>query len=360
MLLQAGVVTALLVQRARRRRAEASLRAQESRLRAVLDSAVEGIITIDQQGIIESANVSARRMFGYAEPELIGLHISTIMPVPNRGDHLQKAAPKATGRGREASGLRKDGSSFPVDIAMSEVLVGNRRSFTGFVRDITERKEAERAAREFSGRLIHAQEEERARLARELHDDITQRLARLAIDTGRAEHEGIGRRIGEKIREVREGLVRLSEDVHGLSYRLHPSILDDLGLGEALKAECGRVSRPGTCEATLMMREVPEDVPRDVALCLYRVTQESLRNASRHSHARAVEVTLRGMEGGLQLAVHDDGVGFDATLPRHRHSLGLASMRERLRLVGGELDIDSVEGQGTTIIAWVPLDSSPT
>jgi len=220
------------------------------------------------------------------------------------------------------------------------------------------RRKAEGVAREFSGRLIRAQEEERARLARELHDDITQRLARLAIDTGRAEREGAGRAIGETMRLVREGLVKLSEDVHSLSYRLHPSLLDDLGLGEALKAECDRVSRPGTCPATLVLRNVPASVPRDVALCLFRVTQEALRNTSRHAQATSVEVTLRELDGGLQLAVHDNGVGFDPVAARERHSLGLASMRERLRLLGGVLDIESAGGQGTTVVAWVPLNGA--
>lgn len=216
------------------------------------------------------------------------------------------------------------------------------------------RREAEDSMRALSGRLIQAQEEERARLARELHDDITQRLARLAIDTGLAERQGIGQQGSGKMRGVREELVRLSEDVHGLSYRLHPSLLKDLGLAEALKAECERVSRGGTCPATITIRDVPGPVPNDAALCLFRVAQESLSNAARHARARSVEVALQGLDGGLQLTVRDDGIGFDPALPRDRAGLGLASMRERVRLLGGRLEIASTPGKGTAITAWLP------
>jgi signal transduction histidine kinase len=221
--------------------------------------------------------------------------------------------------------------------------------------DITERKQAEETARELSGRLINAYEEERARLARELHDDVTQRLARLAIDAGRVERLIPASPLGQTMREIREGLARLSEDVHALSYRLHPSVLEDLGLVEALKAECERFARQQSLPVEVKLREVPESVPRDAALCLFRVAQEALRNAARHANARAVEVSARVHDGGLQVAVRDDGTGFDPALQRDRRTLGLTSMRERVHLLEGELDIESAPGQGTTVMAWVPL-----
>jgi signal transduction histidine kinase len=215
---------------------------------------------------------------------------------------------------------------------------------------------AEREAKSLAGRLITAHEDERRRLARDLHDDLTQRLARLAIDAGKIErsppdsnHEGPGR-------SIREELVRLSEDVHALSYRLHPSLLDDLGLVEALNAECDGFSRRESIPVEFKPRDVPRDVRPDAALCLFRVAQESLRNVSRHAGASAVDVSLRQVDGGLEMAVHDNGAGFDAAQDRGGHSLGLASMKERLHLLGGELDIDSAPGSGTTVIAWVRLN----
>ena len=149
--------------------------------------------------------------------------------------------------------------------------------------------------------------------------------------------------------------MRLSEDIHSLSYRLHPSLLEDLGLAEALKAECERFARQESIAAALNLRELPAFIPRDTALCLFRVAQEVLRNVVRHAKARRVDVSIRNLEGGLQLAVLDDGIGFEPAAPRARHSLGLASMRERLHLLGGELEIESAPGKGTTILAWVPL-----
>lgn len=215
------------------------------------------------------------------------------------------------------------------------------------------RRLSEAAARDLSGRLIYAQEEERSRLGRELHDDITQRLVVLAIDAGREE-----RKVSipaAAMRTMREGLTRLSEDVHALSYRLHPSILTDLGLREALKAECERVSQASSFQLELNAHEITEEVPRDVALCLFRIAQESLRNIERHASASRVVVRLQHLDGGLQLTVRDEGLGFDPVQSSARASLGLASMSQRAALVGGKLKIDSKPGQGTIVSAWVPL-----
>ena len=226
----------------------------------------------------------------------------------------------------------------------------------GVLRDITERKRAEDALRDLSRRLIRAQEEERALLARELHDDVTQRVAVLAIEVGRAELAAPEASQAQAMRSVREGLVRLSEDIHSLAYQLHPSVLEELGLADALRAECERVGRQNRVDLSVELEPLPAFVGRDAALCLFRVAQEALNNVTRHAGARAASVTLRQMEGGLLLAVRDDGVGFDPASPETGRSLGLASMRERVRLVNGTLDIESAPGQGTEIIAWVPAE----
>jgi signal transduction histidine kinase len=151
---------------------------------------------------------------------------------------------------------------------------------------------------------------------------------------------------------VREELVRLSEDVHALSYRLHPTILKDLGLVEALKSECARFSQ---CRLEVNAEDIPERLPEEVALCLYRIAQEGLRNIARHAGASRTQVALRRLDGGLQLVVQDNGAGFDPRQGRARASLGHASMRQRVALLGGRVDIQSSPGRGTTILAWVPL-----
>jgi PAS domain S-box-containing protein len=226
----------------------------------------------------------------------------------------------------------------------------------GVLRDITERKRAEDERRDLSQRLIRAHEEERAMLARELHDDLTQRVAVLAIEVGRAELAAPEGSQAQAMRSAREGLVRLSEDIHSLAYQLHPSVLEELGLTEALRAECERVCRQGRVDLSLEFEPLPAFVGRDAALCLFRVAQEALNNVTRHAGARAASVALRQKDSGVLLAVHDDGVGFDPASPGTRRSLGLASMRERLRLLNGTLDIESAPGRGTEVIAWVPAE----
>jgi PAS domain S-box-containing protein len=357
--LQAAFIFALLGNLARRRRAELSSMESANRLQAILDSAVEGIITFNQLGVIESVNAAAERMFGCSAAELSGQNVSVLIP-----SHFREKPGVYPGSsciaigGREVSGRRKDGSLFPVELVVSEVVLATRRVFTGLVREIGERKQAEQAAREFGGRLLQAQEAERARLARELHDDITQRLARLAIDAGRVES---GRdRSGVVMRELREGLVRLSEDIHALSYRLHPSMLADLGLAAALKAECDRFSRETSVRTDVKLIELPEIIPDSAAFCLFRIAQEALRNVARHSGSAVAQVSLRPLDGGLQLAVVDNGVGFDPARQRQRPSLGLASMRERVRLIGGEVEIESAPAKGTIVLAWVPFKGEPS
>jgi signal transduction histidine kinase/ABC-type uncharacterized transport system substrate-binding protein len=232
---------------------------------------------------------------------------------------------------------------------------GKPRQLRAISIDITERRRIEDEARDLNGRLITAHEDERARLAHALHDDVTQRLALLAIDAGQKE-KGLGDTIaGQAMRSIRHDLVQLSEDVHALSYALHPTILEDLGLVEGLKAECARFGAIEGIPTRFISTDDVDQSTGALSLCLYRVAQEALRNVARHSGASSVEVELRVAGGGIELAVHDNGVGFDPTRKQGRPSLGLAGMRQRLSLVDGELLIDSAPGDGTNIVARAPL-----
>ncbi len=231
---------------------------------------------------------------------------------------------------------------------------GGLISTYGVLRDVTERYRVEADLRDLSRRLITAHEEERARLARELHDDVSQRLAVLAIEAGRAELAAPQGQQAEAMQVIREGLVRLSDDIHSLAYQLHPSTLEELGLDEALRAESERCGRQGL-HVWVHLDPLPDTVAQDVALCLFRVAQEALSNVVQHAAANFATVRLRQMDGGLSLAVSDDGAGFDRESPENRMRLGLLSMRERVRLVNGTIDVESAPGQGTTIVAWVPL-----
>jgi len=214
------------------------------------------------------------------------------------------------------------------------------------------RRHAEGQAQDLGGRLITAHEDERRRLARELHDDVTQRLAGLAIEAARPERGSID---GNSKHLIRDGLVKLSEDVHALSYRLHPSVIEDLGLVEALRAECDRVARNEPLHVDLDSKDIPRTLPPDTALCLFRVAQEALRNVARHAKASSVAVSILRENGAIVLSVRDNGAGFDDSRNGDRASLGVASMRERVRLLGGKLDIESAPGRGTAVVARVPL-----
>jgi signal transduction histidine kinase/ABC-type uncharacterized transport system substrate-binding protein len=230
-------------------------------------------------------------------------------------------------------------------------LLLNRRRLE---RERVVRQRAEMAARDFSERLISVQEDERSRLARELHDDITQRLAALAIEAGRPQGRGSGPGDSATMRGIRDGLVKLSEDVHTLSYRLHPSILDDLGLVEALKAECERFSGLESIPVDVKIGNNFTDPPPQIALCLFRIAQEALQNTGRHAQASQVDVSLQRSDGGFGVSIRDNGVGFNPKNRPERASLGLASMQQRIYQLGGDLDIDSEPGHGTMVLAWVP------
>ncbi len=216
-----------------------------------------------------------------------------------------------------------------------------------------------RDLRQLASQLLHVQEEERQRISRDLHDDINQRLALLTIDIEALEQMLSTAPIDtvRAVRALEDRVIELSDDVRQLAHQLHPSILDDLGLPIALQ----RLVDDFTVRTGVQGRFIDHDSlkvldPR-VVTCLYRVAQESLRNVSRHAKAKQVRIELLRMGNGLQLLVSDDGVGFDLAHQADRYQgLGFLSMKERVALVGGTLDIQSVPGEGTRVCAWVPLE----
>jgi signal transduction histidine kinase len=216
------------------------------------------------------------------------------------------------------------------------------------------RRRAEAEVLRMSAQLISAHEDERRRLAGELHDDFSQRLARLAIDASQVESHADANG-ATTARSLRNELIRISEDVHDLSYRLHPSIIDDLGLIAALRAECSRTARDSDLHVDVHIGAVPEHIAPNVALCVFRVVQEALRNVVRHAHANTVDVSLDCVDDALQLVARDDGQGL---AQEKRNGLGLASMRERVRQLGGRLSVDSEPGRGTRVTAMIPLTAT--
>jgi len=217
-------------------------------------------------------------------------------------------------------------------------------------------QESREEYRWLAGNLLMSQEKERRRLARELHDDITQRLAALSIEAGRLEKEyrDSPEPLGGKLKGIGKELMQLSGDVHSLSRQLHPSILDDLGLSETMRIECARFSRREGFAVSYEPENVPRDLPEDVKLCLYRVLQEGLRNVVKHADATRVRVRLSGDGGALRFALEDDGIGFSPDGPGRRPGLGLISVKEQVHLAGGDFSLESRPGEGTVIRVTVP------
>ena len=211
-------------------------------------------------------------------------------------------------------------------------------------------------ARQLAGRLLTAQEDERKRLAREMHDDVSQRLAATAIQAGRMEQQLMTTDPSRAaLASIKEHLIDLSRDVHRMSRQLHPAILDDLGLPDALRSECERLGNQSQLAVHFHCGHLPTGLPKDIALCLYRVAQESLWNAAKHAHTDRVDLALNADAECVRLEVRDYGCGFDVAQTLSQPGLGLASMRERVRLVGGTINVESAPQQGTSIVVSIPL-----
>ena len=225
------------------------------------------------------------------------------------------------------------------------LLVNRRRRFA-----------AEREARALAGKILTAQEEERSHLARELHDDLSQRLAVVAIEAGKLENQpGASTGSIQSLGNLKHGIISICDDLQRLSRQMHPSILDDFGLEDALVADCTNIMQRTDIEVDCQVENVPPQIPKQIELCLYRVAQESLWNAVKHSGASRISVRLAGKNQQLTLEIRDNGCGINPGGAPPSKGLGLASIKERIRLVAGTVEIQSQPDQGTSIVASVPL-----
>ena len=280
--------------------------------------------------------------------------------VHHRNDYIGNAQVRPMGAGLELVARRKDGRELPVEISLSPVETTEGTFVTTVIRDITERKQAEDSLRDLSARLISAQEEERSRIARELHDDFNQRLALLAVDL----EQLAGRQptsfgdLSGSLKALLRRTKELSSDIHRLSHQLHPSILQHLGLVVATKSLCTEISDQNGIHIELVHHGVPISLPGNIALCLYRIVQEALRNVIKHSGAESARIEFKGSPDELTLRISDDGMGFDPESARTRRGLGLLSMRERLRLVNGTISFGRSEPAGTRIDVRITFPDS--
>ena len=351
------------------KQAEAAMRESEERFRVFFFQAAVGIAQTNLDGQWLLLNPRFYEILGYSDDELRGKTFIDITHPDDREASLSAQREFLAGEisswSSEKRYIRKDGITVWARVFVS--LVRDQQNaaqyFVSVVEDITEKIQAERALqqsrrelRALAGRLINAEETERKRIARELHDDLNQKLALLAFDAGSLVLvPPSADQTSEKFRDLQTRVVQLSQDVRQISHRLHPSILEDLGLTAALRELCEEFSAREGLEVAFEQEAVPKALPVDVASCLYRVSQAALHNVIKHSRANRAQLKVSGSLQGIHLRIHDTGVGFDSESASPRNGLGIISMKERVLLVQGEFSIHSQPGQGTTVEIFVPL-----
>jgi PAS domain S-box-containing protein len=365
----AGVNQALVSEITERMQAEQAFRISQGRLAGILDIAEDAIIVMEEDRSIAMFNQGAVKLFGYEPDEVLGDSIDRLLPERHRADHAAYVSSFADAgdlrqmpQRLDLFGLRKDGTEFPAEATISRLTVGQKTTFTIILRDMTERLRTERQLQSLTSQLMAAQDEERRRISRELHDDINQRLALLAIELGRMETQPPQSPDQARLafQSLTQRLATISDDVRRMAYQFHPSILDDLGLFAALQYLADDFSAKTGIKTIVVQEECAEPLPRDIASCLYRITQESLANVTKHARTSRVELELTCDGQAVTLSIHDGGVGFDLEQVRTQHlGLGLVNMRERVRSVHGRLDIQSQPGQGTHIVVQIPLPGAP-
>jgi PAS domain S-box-containing protein len=261
----------------------------------------------------------------------------------------------------EYRALRRDGSIRWIQARGSGYYDkdGKPLCMVGIVFDVTERKLADQERNELSGRLINAQEQERSRLARELHDDFSQRLALLAVGL-----ENVAKMIEvspkaaiARVRELRNTVSSIAEDMHSLSHRLHSSKLEILGLTTSVRSLCAEFAKRHGTQIDFVEKNVPKSMPPDTALCLFRIVQEGLRNVTKHSRGSRAEVRLQADSEAISLSVSDNGVGFELAQLLASDGIGVRSMKERTRMLGGTFEVVSEPMHGTQITVSIPFNS---
>ena len=340
-----------------------------STIRALLDSSAQSVIAVSPEAKIVLVNGYAEKMFGYSREELAGQPLNMLVPEEARERHARhhktyfaNMQSRPMGIGMDLEGRRKDGTRFPVEIGLSAIETAAGKLAVAFVSDITQRRlelSAQAHAQEvhaLAASLLTAQEEERRRVSRELHDQICQQLASLAIDIGGLAVEAPAKFVKERLRVLQARVVKASEETRHIAYELHPSVLDDLGLTASLRGLCKEFSeRAKDLTLEFDAADLPAQLPREIASCLYRVAQEGLQNVSKHANAKHISVSLALKEGSIVLTIADDGIGFDPKAVKGRGALGLIGMEERARLVHGKLSVTARPGRGTRIALRVPL-----
>ena len=345
-------------------RAESEQARLAGRLAGLLDAAMDGIITVDQDQRILMYNRAAEKIFGWPQMQVIGQKLDILLPPRFRNTHggyvKRFGATGVTSRRMGADvvihGLRRNGEEFPMDASISQLDTPEGKLYTVILRDVTERVRAQEDLAAFAKQSTAIREQEKSRVARELHDELAQSLTAIKIDTIWLK-ENLGKDGEASAGKVNDILAMIDDAVAStrrIAADLRPLVLDDLGLMPAIEWLVQNFRQRRDVACTL---EADEDLElgEPYATAVFRIVQESLVNVAKHAQARNVHVSIAPVEGGLRVKVQDDGQGFDPLRSRKPNSLGLAGVRERAQLLKGTVVVYSQPGKGTTVDAFIPV-----
>lgn len=341
-------------------RAEQLLKDSEVFSRTILEATVDGIITIDTKGIVHSYNPAAHKIFEYSEVEVLGNNIKMLMPDPYKEEHddylehyLETGQRKIIGIGREVTGRRKSGDTFPMYLAVSEMEIRGKRMFTGLVRDISEQRALEQA-------ILRTTEHERRRIGQDLHDGLGQMLTGIGLMsqnlTKKLEKENNG--LHEKSDEITSLIKEADEYARALSRGLVPVEFDNNGLSAGMQRLIRSAKKMFGITCDYKERNAPVFRESLVVEHLYRIAQEAVSNAVKHGKAGKIKISLIGGNEHVRLRIIDDGVGFDNDW-ENSDGMGVKIMQFRARLVGASVEIRSTPGKGSSVTCTLPRSTVP-
>jgi len=365
------VLTVILRDITERMRAEALLARSEARLRGILDSAMDAVITVDDQQKIVLFNAAAEKMFGCPQEQAMGAPLAWFIPDRFRDAHARHVddfgATGVTSRrmagARVVMGLRRNGEEFPIDASISQLTDGTSRFYTVVLRDVSERMltleslaRSKEELRELASAASSAREHEQSRIARELHDELAQAMSALKMDLSliRSSSSGEDVSLAKRLDRMEAQIDATIAAMRRIAADLRPLTLDDLGLAPAIESLVQDFQRRSGVRCELVIADPDLELPGAHATAVFRIVQESLTNVGKHAKASNVEVVIGEDPEGIIVAVRDDGVGFAIDGPRKPQSYGLLGVRERAYLLGGQTRIVSAPGKGTEIEVRLP------
>ncbi|OOG36796.1 histidine kinase [Polaromonas sp. A23] len=342
------------------------LQAQEEHLRlaALLDSAMDGIITVNEAQSIVLYNQAAEKIFGWPSERVLGQSLNKLIPERFRashGKHIQRfsetgVTSRRMGDGTVIYGLRASGEEFPMDASISQLDTADGKLYTVILRDVTERVRAQEERTAFAADVNAAREEEKTRVARELHDELAQSMTALKMDTIWLRDNTLpaSGAVTVKLTDMLAMVDGMVASTRRIAADLRPLLLDDLGLLAAIEWLVQNFIQRTGVSCTLSADEELE-LQEPYATAVFRIVQEALANVAKHAGATEVTVAIDAFPGAISLAVRDNGRGFAAEEPRKPQSLGLMGLKERALLLKGSVDIHSAPGQGTRVEVSIPL-----